>query len=154
MYKKLKKKTTCTVYIYFLSAADGKGGLQIWEVDANTLNTKSMAATWRSFSLEVGGKKQTIAVVNEYTGKSAWQLWKPLLCEVSVKYWRDHSPFVFLKTLTQGLEWQNTLQWLLQFIYNCKKKKHCIFKTYSVVACYDTMTVNINGQTGINMHSQ
>jgi len=33
-------------------------------------------------------------------------------------------------------------------------KKHCDFKTYSVVACYDTMTVNINGQTGINTHGQ
>ena len=43
--QKTDKKTTRTVYMYFLSAADGKDGLHILDVDANTFNTKSMAAT-------------------------------------------------------------------------------------------------------------
>jgi len=105
-----------------------KGGLQVWNVDANTLNTKPMAATWRSSGLEVGGEKQTVAVTNGYKGKSARQLWKPLLCEVSIKYWRDHSPLVFLKTITQGLEWQ---------------KKHCnnYYSLSTIVKKKNTVTL-------------
>jgi hypothetical protein len=36
----------------------------------------------------------------------------------------------------------------------CTIVKKTDLKTYSVVACYDTTTVNINGQIGINIHSQ
>lgn len=56
--KNWQKKTTRTVYIYFLSAAEGKCSLQIWDVAANTFNKKSMAGAWRPSSLEVGSEKQ------------------------------------------------------------------------------------------------